>query len=60
MPPRSLISFCRQRTLHPSLYQATQLLAQVIPGVDEYHHLDNGDEDEEGGDDDGGDGGGDL
>ena len=35
------------------------MLAQVIPGVDEYYHLDNGDEDEEGGDDGGGDGGGD-
>ena len=59
MPPRSLISFCRQRTLHPSLYQATQLLAQVIPGVDEYYHLDGGDEDG-GGDGDGRGGGGDL
>ena len=58
MPLRSLISFCRQRTLHPSLYQATQLLAQVIPGVDEYYHLDGGDEDDN--EDGGGDGGGDL
>ena len=59
LPPRSLISFCRQRTLHPSLYQATQLLAQVIPGVDEYHHLDGGDEDDDE-DDGGGDGDSDL
>ena len=54
LPSRSLISFCAERTLHPSLYQATQLLAQVIPGVDEYYHLDGGD------DEDGGGGGGDL